>query len=1036
MFDNLKRIATKIAGKVPLRTVIIAPFVLQIVGTVGLVGYLCFTNGQKAVEDLAYQLIDQVGEQVEQNLQHYLDVPQKINASRAAAIHRSILNWKDVSVLESYFAEQLKIYPTASSIAIATEKKEFLAVERLLTTDSLVIRVQNQSTNNAFHYYAADRQGKRQKLTKIRKDFDPHNDPPHGKPWYREAKQANRSIWLPVVSLSQGVDNPVLMIANFSPFQDQNGTFQGILGSTVFMPQFASFLASLKIGLTGQTFIIDHKGLLIASSTGETPFKQTLDANHLQNLNPQDWRLPARNSKNTLTQESVNFLLSRFSNFNQITQKEKFAFNYRQNRHFLRVTPIQKESELEWLIVTVVPESDFMGQIYAHTKIIILLCLIALLGSIGIGLITAHWIIKPILQLNTAAEEIAKGEWHKTVKSDRSDELGQLAASFNTMAEQLQKSFAALQESENRLTQFLEALPVGVAVHDVFGKVRYANPAAKQLLGIDNLPNAKPEQLAETYQVYRSGTKQLYPVEEMPSMQALLGESCTTEDMELHRSDAEDSSLCGHRIVPLEVWATPIYDETGQIVSAIAAFTDITERKQAQKVLADYNETLEHQVIERTAALRDSEHRISTLLDNLPGYVYRVANDLDYTPQFISEGVFLVTGYRQEEYLIDRTISCGKEIYSADVNPVWEIVQSAIAAKQPYECEYRIITKLGTQKWVWERGRGIYGQNEELLFLEGFVTDITVRKLAEQSLRQLTQIEQEKSQELECTLRELRKTQSQLVQAEKMSSLGQMVAGIAHEINNPVSFIYGNLTPARQYHQDLLSLVEAYQQTYPNPTPQIQLLTKEIDLDFVIEDWSKLMNSMQIGAERIGEIVRSLQNFSRLDEKDLKPVDIHEGIDNTLLIVQHRLKAHSNKPEIQVNKDYGKLPLVTCYANQLNQVFMNLLNNAIDALKNKSYPRLITIRTSLVLGKEPKSNLIMIRITDNGSGISEEVMNQIFDPFFTTKPVGSGTGLGLAISYQIIVDKHQGQIRCVSDLGQGTEFVVEIPVRSISRTNN
>src|ERR671932_829776 len=196
-------------------------------------------------------------------------------------------------------------------------------------------------------------------------------------------------------------------------------------------------------------------------------------------------------------------------------------------------------------------------------------------------------------------------------------------------------------------------------------------------------------------------------------------------------------------------------------------------------------------------------------------------------------------------------------------------------------------------------------------------------------------------------MKKLKQTQVQLIQTEKMSSLGQIVAGVAHEINNPVSFIRGNLTPAREYVKDLLKLIELYQQTYPKPTPEIQQLACEIDLDFLVEDWSKLMNSMQVGAQRIEEIVRSLKTFSRLDESELKPVDIHEGIDNTLLILQHRLRAQGSRPEIQVIKNYSQLPFVACYASQLNQVFMNILTNAIDALENQAPPRVITIHTSL-----------------------------------------------------------------------------------------
>ncbi|HEY9599723.1 MAG TPA: ATP-binding protein, partial [Cyanophyceae cyanobacterium] len=288
----------------------------------------------------------------------------------------------------------------------------------------------------------------------------------------------------------------------------------------------------------------------------------------------------------------------------------------------------------------------------------------------------------------------------------------------------------------------------------------------------------------------------------------------------------------------------------------------------------------------------------------------------------------------------------------------------------------------------------------------------------------------------------LKTTQIQLIQTEKMSSLGQMVAGIAHEINNPTSFIYGNLSLARQYFEDLLRLIEIYRQTYPDLTPEIQEITSEIDLEFLVIDWQKLMNSMQIGAERIHNIVRSLNSFSRLNESDLKPVDIHEGIDNTLLLLQHRLRATGERPEIQVIKEYGQLPPVVCYASQLNQVFMNLLSNAIDALDNQPPPRIITIRTFVIKGQpsitskeqsktdeEPtKSDCLIVQISDNGSGMNEDVQNKIFDPFFTTKPVGRGTGLGLSISYQIVVEKHKGSIKCVSVPGQGTELTVEIPL--------
>jgi two-component system NtrC family sensor kinase len=295
-------------------------------------------------------------------------------------------------------------------------------------------------------------------------------------------------------------------------------------------------------------------------------------------------------------------------------------------------------------------------------------------------------------------------------------------------------------------------------------------------------------------------------------------------------------------------------------------------------------------------------------------------------------------------------------------------------------------------------------------------------------LRKATRIMEQRTDELNRTLASLKQTQLHLVQGEKMSALGQLVAGVAHEINNPVNFIHGNLSHVQEYIQDLLEFVQLYQKHYPNPAAEIQKQADYLDLEFLQTDLRKILGSMKMGSDRIRQLVLSLRNFSRLDEAELKPVDIHDGIDSTLVILQHRLKARPDFPAIQVLKAYGPIPEVECYPSQLNQVFMNLFSNAIDALEESgvrdNYSPTIKIRTSVSNG-----NWLTISIADNGCGIPESICSKLFDPFFTTKPVGKGTGLGLSISHQIVTERHNGKIECYSTPGQGTEFVVKIPVR-------
>ena len=679
-------ILTPILTKFRLRSILVVPFVLQIVVAVGLVGYLSYRNGQKAIDDLASQLGHQVSDRVSQHLDSYFFAPRQLNEINLRAYELGLLNLKDFNRTGQYFWKQMQVF-NIGYINYANQQGEFIGIERTDAGQLLINELTNTLAHGRLRVYSSDNQGNRVRLLET-KEYDPRDES-----WYTVAIKTKRPVWSEIY---QWEDKPeILSISSSFPVRDRANQLVGVIGVDLILSQISDFLKHLNISPSGKVFIVERGGLMVASSSPGKPYR-------LVNGSPQ--RVSAAEIQEPLIQAAAKQLNNQFQNFNSISSTKQIPFSLDNgDRALAYFTPWKDTLGLNWLIVIVVPESDFMEQISVNTRNTILLCLAALGLAIAIGILTARWVTRSILRISQASAEMALGNIDQHVASSNLIEIDRLATSFNGMAGRMKQSFDALRQSEAHNQAILNAIPDLILRIHQDGRYLDVMPAKSEgpMATRDNrmgksVYDILPTELAQKYLHYIHQSVQSSETQEF-EYQLLIGDRLGDYEARVVRSGEEE---------------------------AILIVRDITERKRSEAKRK-----------QAEAALVESEERFRSLVANIPGAIYRCQRDSDWTMHYISDAIATISGYPASDFIQNQVRTYASIIDPDDREVVEVIVNHAVVIQEPYTLDYRVLHRDGSIRWVYEQGQACFDDEGNLLYLDGAIFDISDRKDAEEALR-------------------------------------------------------------------------------------------------------------------------------------------------------------------------------------------------------------------------------------------------------------------------------------------------------------